>query len=420
MSLYNIFVSSVFLDMEPTVRFRVLIDHEVKKLTLKSGIPSTVDELVAAIQEQFAITTEISVQYKDEEFDDFFTLTTAKELKDKDTLKVVYVPLNITLTVVPQESTPDTSSVCSLSESVTHSDSDDTVILSPSPSERQNPWPAVFPIPTFSHNTELALSQGNEIYLRDGTLLTSPSVKADILERLAEAMFCYTAYPNDAQRSAVAQALTEKHPCLKEPGSFNGIYGWQQSLKYKCGNYRTKRKALGSPELLINSMKYKMGDDRKPAKNIKKPKRAEVNYLPQHPSGETDSSLEIVRLDLIEASKKRDVKSINDMMARTYSLRRMEVVAQSPDVAKFKERWPALFEPFQVNDLSLTCCSLSFCLKANNSEQGYLCDARHTFCWTHTEDPPHMFYRVLDCIRMKGCPFFTHLECCVKQLMYYR
>ncbi len=39
--------------------------------------------------------------------------------------------------------------------------------------------------------------------------------------------FLMTAYPNDAQRSAVAQALIEKHPCLKEPGSFNGMYGWQ-------------------------------------------------------------------------------------------------------------------------------------------------------------------------------------------------
>ncbi len=38
----------------------------------------------------------------------------------------------------------------------------------------------------------------------------------------------------------------------------------------------------------------------------------------------------------------------------------MEVVAQSPDVAKLKVRWSALFEPFQLNDLSLTCCSLSF------------------------------------------------------------
>ena len=40
-----------------------------------------------------------------------------------------------------------------------------------------------------------------------------------------------------------------QHPCLKEPGSFSGTYGWHQSLKYKCGNDRTKRKALGCPEL---------------------------------------------------------------------------------------------------------------------------------------------------------------------------
>lgn len=33
------------------------------------------------------------------------------------------------------------------------------------------------------------------------------------------------------------------------------------------------------------------------------------------------------------------------------------------------------------------------------------------FCWTHTEDPPHIFYGLMDCIKMKGCQFFTHLEC---------
>lgn len=334
------------------MRFRVLIDHEVKKLTLSSGIPSTVDELVAAVKESFSIPADISIQYKDEEFGDFFTLTSTNDLKDKDTLKVVYVP--ITLTLVPQESTPDTSDVSSFCESVSLSgDSVDTEILSPSPSERQSPWPAVFPIPTFSHNTELALRQGNEIYLRDGTPMTSPCVKSDVLERLAEAMFSYTAYPNDAQRSAVAQALVERHPCLTEPGSFNGTYGWQQSLKYKCGNYRTKRKALGCPELLINSLSHKSEDERRAAKNVKKPKRAEVNYLPSHPHGETDDTLENLRLDLIAARQKKDcVRSINDMMARTYSWRRQEVVAKSPEVAEFKERWPALFEPFQVNDLS--------------------------------------------------------------------
>lgn len=110
--------------MEPTLRFRVLIEEDIKKLVLKNGMPLTVEELVAAVKEAFSITEDASLhlQYKDEDFDDFFTLTSTNELSV---------------------------------------DSQDTVILSPSPSERQNAWPQVFPIPTFSHNTELALRQGN-------------------------------------------------------------------------------------------------------------------------------------------------------------------------------------------------------------------------------------------------------------------
>ena len=42
------------------MRFWVLVDHEVKKLTLSSGIPSTVDELVAAVKESFSIATDMS------------------------------------------------------------------------------------------------------------------------------------------------------------------------------------------------------------------------------------------------------------------------------------------------------------------------------------------------------------------------
>jgi ABC-type uncharacterized transport system ATPase subunit len=57
----------------------------------------------------------------------------------------------------------------------------------------------------------------------------------------------------------------------------------------------------------------------------------------------------LIRLDLIESTKKKDgVNSINYMMAKTYSWRRQEVFAKSPQVAEFKERWPTLFEIFQV------------------------------------------------------------------------
>ncbi|XP_034038709.1 uncharacterized protein LOC117521504 [Thalassophryne amazonica] len=357
-------------DPEHAVRFRVVIDHDIKKITLNSGMPSSVEVLITAVKEAFSINSQISLQYKDADFDDFFTLTSTSDLKDKDTLKVVYVPPEIILTMHPHDRNPDASDVSSVDDLLSM-DSQDTLIESPtsserqntwlpmipksSPSERQSLWPAQFPIPTFSYNTELALKQGNEKYLRDGTPLTTPSVKSDILERLAEAIFSYTAYPNDAQKAAVAQALIQKHPCLKEPGSFNGCYGWQQSIKYKCGNYRCKLKAHGTPEVLINSMKHKMVGDRKPAKNIKRPRKAEVNYLPSHPPGETDESLENVRIKLIEAVKNGDRKEINGLMFRTYSCRRKEVVAQSIRVAEFKERWPALFEPFQINEEFRRC-----------------------------------------------------------------
>lgn len=121
------------------MKFRVLIEEDIKKLVLKNGIPLTVEELVVAVKEAFSITENISLQYKDE---DFLALTSTEELKDKATIKVVYPVINLYMTVVPDESTPDVSDVSSLCESTTHTvDSQDTVILSPSPTERQHPWP---------------------------------------------------------------------------------------------------------------------------------------------------------------------------------------------------------------------------------------------------------------------------------------
>ncbi|XP_034468605.1 uncharacterized protein LOC117777772 isoform X1 [Hippoglossus hippoglossus] len=342
-------------DMQQAMRFRVVIDHDIKKITFENGVPSSVEEMIKVFKQAFSITTDIGLQYKDADFDDFFTLTSTSDLKDKDTLRVLHVPPCIIMTTVPLESHSDTTDASSVDD-ILSTDSKDNLIPRPPATERHNLWPAVFPIPTFSYNTEMALRQGNERFLKDGTPLTTPSVKSDILERLAEAMFSYTAYPNDPQRAAVAQALIEKHPCLREPGSFNGFYGWQQSLKYKCGNYRSKLKVHGNPELMINTLKHKQDGDKKPAKNIKKPRKSEVNYLPPHPAGQTDDSLENVRLALIAASMTEDNRlRINDMMSRTYSCRRREVVGQSMNVAEFKERWPALFDPFQINEEFQRC-----------------------------------------------------------------
>lgn len=348
--------------MTEAVKFRVILDHEIKKLCLP-GIPHTVQELEAAVKQAFGIPVDISLQHKDPDFDDFITLSSTDDLKDKDTLKIVYVPPTIIVTTVDESelsectfsnSVADDESLPSTSSESVSPDSDYTVILPPCSPGMHKPWPAEFPIPKFAYNTEIALQKGNENYLRDGSLLCKekffPGLKSNILECLAEAIFAYTPYPNDAQRCAVAEALIKEHPCLKEPGSFNGLYGWQQSLKYKAGNYRSKLRAHGVPELKINSLKHKSPEDKKPAKNVKKARKAEVNYLPPHPEGETDESLESVRLELISESKKKiNARVINEMMSRTFSSRRQEIVGQTPSVAELLERWPALFEESQVS-----------------------------------------------------------------------
>ncbi|KAL6465686.1 hypothetical protein MHYP_G00258190 [Metynnis hypsauchen] len=125
------------------------------------------------------------------------------------------------------------------------------------------------------------------------------------------------------------------------------------------GNFRTKLRNLGCPELTVNALKHKHPDDSAPAKNVKKPKKAEVNYLPPYPTGETKESLERVRTELVEEVKKRDNgKIISEKMAKTFSLRREEIVTQCPLIADLQERWPALFTLVQIKEEFLRITTL--------------------------------------------------------------
>ncbi|XP_041824838.1 uncharacterized protein LOC121629270 [Melanotaenia boesemani] len=118
-------------------------------------------------------------------------------------------------------------------------------------------------------------------------------------------------------------------------------------------NFRSKmrKRKVPCPELNINTLGGKSHDDRNPAENCKKPKRAEVNYLPPHPSGETNDSLEILRQELLNDVKmKSNTKVIQKKMARTFSYRRLEVVSGSPTANDLKDRWPALFYEAEIKE----------------------------------------------------------------------
>nr|XP_057928427.1 uncharacterized protein LOC131129192 isoform X2 [Doryrhamphus excisus] len=122
-------------------------------------------------------------------------------------------------------------------------------------------------------------------------------------------------------------------------------------IQYKMASYRSKLRGLGCPELDVNSLRKKRAHEKAPAKNIKKPRRAEVNYLPPHPQGETEGTLEHVRLELLDEVKKRNnCQVISEKMAKTFSIRRQEVVNQAPQICDIRDRWPALFDATQINE----------------------------------------------------------------------
>ncbi|XP_026046980.1 uncharacterized protein LOC113035558 [Astatotilapia calliptera] len=345
------------VDMAPSAKLRIIFgEDDVHKLLLPAGIPSTLQDLNDVLRETFDITGPFTVMYQDMDFDgQFFTLTSIEEVQDKANLKVVKTePVILSLTTVDMS---EVESPVPLSTEASSSSVCDTILLSSpdesGPSYRSKPWPFKFEIPDFSYDIDLALEAGKQAYENDGTLLNNPSVTSSILEKLAETIFGFTAYPTGVQILAVAEALVAKYPCLKEPGSFNGLYGWQQRIKYKMGNYRAKLRGrqLAIPELEVNTLKRRCSSEEGSLKGFKRAKKAEVNYLPPLPFGETEETLEMERLDLLkEMKKKNNERAINEKMEKSFAMRRKEVVKDCPAIQDLLERWPSLFCENQIKE----------------------------------------------------------------------
>lgn len=111
----------------------------------------------------------------------------------------------------------------------------------------------------------------------------------------------------------------------------------------------------GHPEVAVNSLKNKWKGREKPAANIKKPRKAEVNFCPNIPRGETRGSLKVERVALLTEvkKKKKDEAVIKEKMQDTFSYQRQEVL-QEPTIPEFQNRWPALFDVSEVS-VKLKC-----------------------------------------------------------------
>lgn len=324
---------------------RVIISpNNIKKLRLPDP-PHSVESLKEILQEQLQLKEGFILQYEDPEFgNELCNLTDVSEIPpEKATLKVLYESIP-----EPDESDVSWSSL-------------DTASLSSSPStsqgasrgRRSSAWPSSFSIPSFSYDVELRVQKGNDVYKACGTPLNvTRDIKRDILEKIAEAVFEVTAYPEKSEIDQVALALVNKHPCLSEPGSGSGWNGWRMSIGFKLGNYRQKLRNAGCEEVRINERRENREEGRPP---LKRARRAEVNFLPDHPAGQNEENLEKDREAMAVEMEKRNpnMTFINAAMDRTFSLRRKEIVDEEPCAELVKSRWPALFMESQVSVLPM-------------------------------------------------------------------
>lgn len=339
--------------MDTPVKFCLILgENDCEKLVLPSGLPDSLEELKIEIERKFGPMGEFRLQVRDVDFDnEFVNLNSTADLHDKATLKVVKLSADF-IVLTPYTPAPHESPAPSSADTDILSSTETSELSSPASTSslRTNIWPRSFPIPAFSYDAELALQKANVEFQRDGILLNpSRKLKSSILETLASEIMKFKAYPSFQDLDDVAAALILKHPCLKERGSESGYGGWKISLRDKMGNYHTKLRKIGCPELDINSMKRKQGEGH--PNQVKKPRRAEVNYCPDYPAGENKDSLEELRIGLLsEVTKRNNQHVIKTQMERTFAYRRREVLEDMPYVEEFKSRWPALFHEQEVSN----------------------------------------------------------------------
>ncbi len=265
---------------------------------------NNLEELISKLKERLNLQYDLMLHYEDPQFHyAFCNLTDITELPDSPTLKIVSLK-NVSLTL---------SSACALSSA----SSFNMEILPRTEETSRDPWPSTSEVPDFS--VDIEYRQGNQIYMRDGMRMSvSQDMEHDILQKLAEEMYKFSAYLQDEHFTTIAEALTVKHPCLAEPGSTSGCYGWKNSLKFKMGHLCSRLHNCGMEDVLVNKRTQQNRDGKPPEKNLKESRRSETNFLPNIPQSQDASTFHSSRKLLENENRKRSPNAVrvNQLMSR--------------------------------------------------------------------------------------------------------
>lgn len=281
-----------------------MISKEEARRVQLSQVPETMDALIDVIKEKFQLQGDFSLQFEDPDFQNALcSLSEISELPDSRAVphikwKKVSQPVEYDSQSLGSISSLDTVSLSS-SESQENS-------LSPRYLRSLSQWPDPFPIPALSLDVELKLRKGNEAYEKTQIRIdVSRDMKIEILDKIAQSAFNIKAYPEHGELESIASALILKYPCLKEPGKGKGYEGWLVSIRNKLNNYRAKLREAGCSEVSVSRKRKADGDTTK--YTLKRAKRGEVNYVPQHPQQQDDASLRNKEFSWWKRPRKHDL-----------------------------------------------------------------------------------------------------------------
>lgn len=120
----------------------------------------------------------------------------------------------------------------------------------------------------------------------------------------------FQSIPNNDWLSSCSQASD----CCAYLSSWTSITNWilwlEKQPKIKNGQLQIQNEGQGHEDVIENVGKrgrYSTGGD-PPNKNIKKPKKGEVNYLPDFPDGHNATSLEMTRQLLADEMEKKKLQ----------------------------------------------------------------------------------------------------------------
>lgn len=312
----------------------VLGEDNVVVLDLPNGIPPELEYLKAEIKRQHDLLGNFRLQFRDARSLPCLTFggPSGRLLQGSDD-------------ALSRASGTDILSSASSSNSTSSTNSGSSFL-------RSQPWPLTFTVPQFAFEIEHQLAEANDAYRKDGTPLSpSTRLRSGILDVLVKEIVKFKMYPENEDLEPVAQALVAKHPCLGNQGT--GYGGWKISLGTNMNNYRQILRNAGYPELSLNSVKRKeeRGASNLSPNQVKKPRKAEVNFLPNYPEGETTETLKAQRQALVLEHKQKNSNKnpqIKMKIERTFAYRRQEIISEMPFVTQLQNRWPALFTPSEV------------------------------------------------------------------------